>query len=279
MNKVKKHRISGGFNPTEYTYCESFDYRLDEYTDHAHGGGWGEPHDPLDEYYQEKLKENGYDHAHCTHCGSVLKRGHVYLHEPSGEHIVMGVTCQERLGFSSADEIKKAHRENRLRLARLRNLMKHSWRWKIVGEFLIENEDKHEIIGDMINKLNKYFKLSRRQIAFARSLVRKADNYEKIKAEREAKKAKAPDWTEGRFPIEGKAVSFKDVDSAYGWTIKVLIELPDGRRCWGTMPRGYEGDKGDPIALTATFSVSKDDSKFAFFSRPKINSKKVEICA
>lgn len=273
--KIKKHRLSGGFNPKDYSYCESFDHRMNEVQD-IHGGSYGEAHDPLDSFWIEKLEENEYDYNHCTHCGSALSSGVIYLHEPSGEHIVMGNTCRHRLEFEDADEIKAAHIANRLRLARLRMLMKRNWRWKIVGEFLIENEDKHTIVGDMLLKLNKNFSLSRRQIAFARKLVRDEDKRAAVKAEREAQLANAADWEEGRYEIEGKILSLKWRDSDFGGSWKMLIELEDGRRCWGSAPAMHVDDDQDVVGMTikivARFRVSQDDSKFAFYSRPKFIS-------
>jgi len=270
-DKIKKHRISGDFDPSEYSYVETFDHRFNESKD-IHGNVFPELHDPLDIYYIEKLGENGYDCDHCTHCGSALKSGVVYLHKTSGEHIVMGHTCRNRLDFADADEIQAAHRANRLRLASLRKLMKRNWRWKIVGEFLIENEDKHHIIADMLRKLNKYFSLSRRQIAFARKIVRDEAKRAKEKADREARLAQAQDWEDGRHEIEGKILSCKWKDSDFGGGYKLLIELEDGRRCWGSAPSKLLKETEDVVGLTikikARFRVSSDDTKFAFFSRP-----------
>jgi len=272
--KISKHRLSGGFDPKSYTFVECFDHRtMNEAYDHIDGTYAGEVHDPLDSSYIEELESNGYNCDQCTHCGTHLKHGSVYRHT-SGELVVIGPTCVNRLQFESASEIQAEHIFNRLRLARLRSLMKRNWRWKIVGEFLIENEQKNHIIGDMLNKLNKYFSLSRRQIAFARKLVRQADEREAREAEREAKLANTPDWQDGREEIEGKVLSCKFKDSDFGGSYKLLIELEDGRRCWGSAPQKYldavdENQLSSPIIrIKATFSASNDDKKFAFYKRP-----------
>ena len=273
--KITKHRLSGGFDPKSYTFVECFDYREHEVYDHIDGIYYGEAHDPLHESYIDELESNGYDCEHCTHCGTQLKHGSVYRHT-SGELVVIGPTCVDRLEFDSCSQIQAEHIANRLRLARLRSLMKRNWRWKIVGEFLIENEDKDVILRDMLNKLNKYFSLSRKQIAFARKLVRQHDEREARKAEREAKKANAPDWTEGRQEIEGVVVSGKWKDSDWGSSYKIVIELKDGRRCWGSAPTKFMdkcdndgvGEIGQTICIKAAFTASRDDKKFAFFKRP-----------
>jgi len=266
--KISKHRLSGGFDPKSYTFVECFDYRENEVYDHIDGAYSGEAHDPLHESYIEELESNGYDCEHCTHCGTRLKHGSVYRHN-SGELVVIGPTCVDRLEFESCNQIQAEHIANRLRLARLRSLMKRNWRWKIVGEFLIENEQKNPIIGDMLNKLNKYFSLSRRQIAFARKLVRQHCESAARKAELEAKKSNAPDWEDGRQEIEGQVLSCKWKDSDWGGSLKLLIELDDGRRCWGSAPQKWiDADKPKTIRITAGFSPSRDDKKFAFFKRP-----------
>lgn len=265
--KITKHRLAGGFDPKSYSYVESFDYRMNEVQD-IHGGSYGECHDPLHESYIEELESNGYDCEHCTHCGTYLKHGSVYRHT-SGELVVIGPTCADRLSFESASAIQIEHRANRIHLARLRSLMKANWRWKIVGEFLIENQDKDVIIHDMLNKLNKYFSLSRKQIAFARRLVRQHDEYEARKAEREAKIANAPDWEDGRQEIEGQVLSAKWKDSDWGSSLKLLIELADGRRCWGSAPQKWiDADEPKTIRIKAGFTASRDDKKFAFYKRP-----------
>lgn len=266
--KISKHRLSGGFDPNSYTFVECFDYRMNEAYDHIDGAYSGEAHDPLHESYIEELESNGYDCEHCTHCGTRLKHGSVYRHN-SGELVVIGPTCVDRLEFESCNQIQAEHIANRLRLARLRSLMKRNWRWKIVGEFLIENEQKNPIIGDMLNKLNKYFSLSRRQIAFARKLVRQHCESAARKAELEAKKSNAPDWEDGRQEIEGQVLSCKWKDSDWGGSLKLLIELDDGRRCWGSAPQKWiDADEPKTIRIIAGFSPSRDDKKFAFFKRP-----------
>jgi hypothetical protein len=140
--------------------------------------------------------------------------------------------------------------------------------------FLIENQDKDIILRDMLNKLNKYFSLSRKQIAFARRLVRQHDERDARKAEREAKLADTPDWSEGRYEVSGKVLKTKWVDNDFGSSCKMLFELEDGRRCWGTLPKKLEDINLDKIVLTikATFVPSNDDKKFAFYKRPSVVS-------
>lgn len=268
--KIQKHRLAGGFEPLAYTYVDQFDHRQNEVTD-PQSGSYGEAHDPIDADYNDELESNGYDCDHCTHCGSRLSSGSLYRHT-SGELIVIGNICVNRLAFSTADEIQKAHRENRIKQGLLRGIMNASWRWRIVGEFLQQNAEKNDILEDMLNKLSKYFSLSRRQIAFARKLVREADSKQALAAEREAKMVDAADWEDGRFEIEGKILSVKWKDNDFGGSYKMIVELEDGRRCWGSVPSKLgDSEVGDVVRFKATFSKSNDDSKFAFFKRPTVS--------
>jgi hypothetical protein len=267
-NNIKKHRLSGGFDPKAYRFVELFDHR------HL----YGEPVDPLPIELQIAVEANGYSLNHCTHCGAALKSGAVYQHD-SGEHIIIGTTCSDRLDFESASEIHAAHKANRIYLAGLRKAMRRSWRWKPVVRFLEAARDdeslgswERSIAEDMLRKLSRYFSLSRKQIAFVHRIVREYPEKEAKRKAREeeeaARKAMAPDWESGRYPIEGTILNLKDVESDWGWSTKCLIQLEDGRRCWGTVPSSLDVDTGDAIAITATFSPSRDDSSFAFFKRP-----------
>ncbi len=93
---------------------------------------------------------------------------------------------------------------------------------------------------------------------------------EKRKADKAAR-ADAPDWQEGRFGVSGIVATIKLVEGAYGSSEKMLLKLDDGRSCWGSIPSKLEYvDKGDRVAIKATFEKSKDDPKFAFFKRPAL---------
>jgi len=270
-NNIKKHRLSGGFDPRAYRFVESFDNRTSSVFD-------GDAINPLPGELADEVKLNGYSLDHCTHCGAALLSGAVYQHD-SGEHIIIGTTCSGRLDFESAGEIQAAHKANRIYIAGLRKAIRKSERWSVEIRFLEAARDDESmgdwergIAEDMLRKLSKYGSLSDRQIEFIHRIVREYPEKEakrKVRQEAEAaRKATAPDWESGRYPIEGTVLSVKYVDSDWGCTLKCLIQLEDGRRCWGSVPSSLEVDKGDEMAITASFTPSRDDSKFAFFKRP-----------
>jgi hypothetical protein len=79
---------------------------------------------------------------------------------------------------------------------------------------------------------------------------------------------------EGRFEVVGTVLALKEVqtensyhygDDGVRW--KLLIRLDDGAKVWGSRFANFE--KGDRVRFTATFTPSKDDPKFGFYSRPK----------
>jgi hypothetical protein len=270
-SNIKKHRLSGGFDPRAYRFVESFDNRSASVFD-------GDAIDPLPGELADEVKVNGYSLDHCTHCGAALLGGAVYQHD-SGEHIIIGSTCAGRLDFESAGEIQAAHQANRMYLAGLRKAIRKSERWSVEIRFLEAARDDESmgdwergIAEDMLRKLSKYGSLSDKQIEFIHRIVREhPEKQAKRKAREEAeaaRKATAPDWESGRYPIEGTVMSIKWVENAWGCAVKCLIQLEDGRRCWGSVPSSLEVDKGDEMAITASFTPSPDDTKFAFFKRP-----------
>jgi hypothetical protein len=83
------------------------------------------------------------------------------------------------------------------------------------------------------------------------------------------KMASAPALKPGRYEFAGLVRTIKVVHSAYGSSLKMLVELPDGNRVWGTLPSAISNaDKGDTVQLTATVEVKAGDPHFGFFSRP-----------
>ncbi|UVF61370.1 hypothetical protein SEA_SPARCETUS_41 [Microbacterium phage Sparcetus] len=119
--------------------------------------------------------------------------------------------------------------------------------------------------------------------------------------DREAEKAVAqaalPALVEGRREIAGKVVSTKTVESDYGTGYKMLVELSDGTRIFGSIPNSLWNEVeflgayrksawnetdgvmtklvGMELKFTATIEASKNDKSFGFFKRPA----KAEIVA
>lgn len=265
---IQTHRVSGDFNPTSYTFVDTFDSTFVDL-----GSGQDEL-DPIAPEIVESLGRQGFSTCNCTHCGSRLTRGSVYAHS-HGDYAIFGHTCEHRLGFESKAALQDALKERRLYILGLRKAMEKSWRWGVVARFLTAttedeslSENTRGIAEDMLRKLAKWLSLSRKQIAFMRSLIKWDGERELRDAKRRSEAAAAPDWTEGRFSVSGQVLSTKFQDNDFGGAWKMLVKIADGRKCWGSVPKFFDGGKGDDVAFTGTFKVSRDDSKFAFFSRP-----------
>jgi len=122
----------------------------------------------------------------------------------------------------------------------------------------------HAISRDLADKLTTYGSLSSAQIELAFKLAADANSPKPIKLEVPA----------GRHAIEGTILSVKDVESDYGITWKMLVEvsIPGGSyRVFGTVPGsicgiGVGSLKGRRVKLTAT--VQPKEPGFGFYSRP-----------
>lgn len=75
---------------------------------------------------------------------------------------------------------------------------------------------------------------------------------------------------EGRKDVNGEIVSIKEVDTGYGYTLKMLVRLSNGSKVYGTIPKSIRGSAeiGNHITFRATFEASKDDASFGFIKRP-----------
>lgn len=115
--------------------------------------------------------------------------------------------------------------------------------------------------------------------------------------EKAAAKAALPALVEGRRVLTGKVVSTKSFESDYGTAYKMLVELEDGTRIFGSIPSNIWNEVeflgayrkaawnetdgvmtklvGMELTFTATVEASKDDKSFGFFKRPT----KAEIVA
>jgi hypothetical protein len=142
-------------------------------------------------------------------------------------------------------------------------------------------------LADMSAKLAQYGTMSERQVEFALSLGEKIANGETQADKDRQRKADmqgVPGWDEGRMHIEGVILSVRYKDDTQFPAWKMIVELDDGKRCWGTAPsallyvngshevreynRRYDHLKGERVRFTATMTKSDRDEHFAFFKRP-----------
>lgn len=73
---------------------------------------------------------------------------------------------------------------------------------------------------------------------------------------------------EGRQLITGIVLSMKKVESAFGVTVKILVEATDGGlKFWGSNPQGAYGI-GDEVSFIA--AVTPKEPGFAFYKNPRL---------
>ena len=131
-----------------------------------------------------------------------------------------------------------------------------------------------EVAAEALDHLRSCPACQARQRAIQSQRERTAANEARVE-----KLATAPDWVSGRQGICGTVLSTKLHETPRWGTLvmKALVELPDGRRAWGTLPSLVVGPDGQPVAgsakglrvkFTATIELSQNDPKFAFYKRP-----------
>ena len=290
-NHLQEHRLSGNFNPDSYEFVESFDYSDSGHRDDQTGLYCSDIIEPMSCEAIQKLNESDYSLDHCTHCGASLVRGNVWHHKPTGEFIIMGNTCSERTQFSKSD-FDTYMSQHKLDLAKSLARFKGNYKYKVIRPLLEANIDlvfKGEyVVRNIVSKMVRRRKLpSHKQIRFIRNIPLWNKQAEERQKAREVAKANViatmTPWVEERQTVTGKVVSFKEVVTDFGECTKVVIELKDGKRCYGTAPRkrlSYDADKatyakwrydvGDTISFNAGITVSNKDKSFAFFSRPSL---------
>jgi hypothetical protein len=128
--------------------------------------------------------------------------------------------------------------------------------------------EPESIIQEMIGKLVKYGSISEKQVNFLRSLLDRINNRAAREAQRAAESVQAADCPSGRIEIVGEVLSFKVTDTDFGQVTKMLVRHESGWKVWGTCPSSLACDQGDVISFVATITVSREDKKFGFFSRP-----------
>lgn len=135
------------------------------------------------------------------------------------------------------------------------------------------NRYEENTIRDIVGKLVKYGNISDNQKGFISKLLGNITRRPIIEAQRAAEREAAAPVVEGRHEVVGTVLTVKEVqtDSSFhygddGVRWKALIRLDDGAKVWGSRFANIE--KGDRIRFTATFTQSKDDAKFGFYSRP-----------
>lgn len=286
-----KHGVTN-WNPEDYKYIGSYYLGSHEGAlELAYGDNSEEANDIILEQLlainAEHSALTGDDMVRCQHCGVAHKYGMAWRHAPSGEFVTTGWICADKLlPMKSAGDMERKRLERKAKV--LRKQMK---RKAEIRNFYSQNPDlqeifengEHHIIKDIHSALQKYGKLSDKQVAFVRKLWK----------EEQEKKAKVESGEielleEGRQTFEGTVISRKTKETFYGLQHKWLVENDEGHRVWCTEPKQYEdelyreyqearkeddricgGPDGDRRRVSFRVTISKtDDPQFYFGKRP-----------
>jgi hypothetical protein len=230
------------------------------------------------------------DHAHggsCHVCGALAFYRVIWYHHPTNSYIATGYDCADKLGGGDPDVFKQLKDENaRARKAKAGKLKAQktlddlgiSRAWEIY-ELPWSYSNKHRCtIQEMVGKLVRYGDLSDKQYQYLGKLIEWHDNYDELQKKREKERkaqhdaAKPIPATDKRLSIEGTVLSIKAVESEYGVTMKLLLMADEGWKVFGSVPSGMGSqdgfDRGCRIRFDARVTVSEDDPKFGFYSRP-----------
>lgn len=266
------------FEPADYEIFDALDNKRPEYF-----GQGIEAYEQEIKWWQEEMaRVLGADWMRkknrCAHCGNGRVRWiTVADHTPTGERIVFGADCTERLGFENRQAFKLAQLKSKAEAGHARLKV-----WKARTAFLDANpavaaaieqakgaaHAKNTFVADVLGKLDRFGSISERQVAAVlSSLQRDLATAERKAAEAVEVKGDAPS---GRVTVTGEILTVKDQEGAYGVVTKMLLKLANNSKVWLTMPGDCTADRGDTITVTATFEVSRDDKSFAFGKRPHL---------
>lgn len=228
------------------------------------------------------------NHEHggqCAVCGSVNA---IYLvifyHAKTNTYICTGQDCAEKLGMSVSEGEMSLFRRRCVEAheavagkRKAKAILEQSGLSACYDYYIAEWDSIKsnpairdiQIIRDIVDKLVQYGSISEKQSAFLGRLLQQIDNAPAIAAQKAQERELAKDCPQGKHLIAGKILSFKQVESMYGITLKMLVQSTDGYKVWGTCPSSLSGaEKGDSVQFMATIEPSKDDKKFGFYSRP-----------
>ena len=232
--------------------------------------------------------------AYCHRCGGAggfRAWGHIdggkcfECHGTGGAHNVT-------VGMERADARRLVNSTNRRRLEAAKRALRFEANLAaavaVRPEWARSAESENDFVGELRGKMYKY-ELTERQIeAGADAILRDEEGTAGKRAEAARLAAMAP-LEAGRREIAGTVRAIKGEDSAYGYgnrtDWKMLLELEDGHRVWGTVPSAlfdalnagredgdpwipYDDLRGRRVTLTATVKASDRDPSFGFYSRP-----------
>jgi hypothetical protein len=207
----------------------------------------------------------------CAACGTYFAHGAVVHNSKTDDIIAIGGICAGTWGLAKQIGMRAARARKAVANAE-RKAAAHG----AAKSFLAANdgladafEVDHYIVQDIERKLWQYGDLSDKQVELVFKIAREQAERLVNQAARAAKMDAAPVLAEGRYTIEGRIVSTKTQESMYGTQYKMLVEMENGNRVWGTVPSNiWDVEAGSRVRFDAAVERSQDDEHFGFYKRP-----------
>jgi hypothetical protein len=210
----------------------------------------------------------------CAACGTFFAHGAVVHNSKTDDIIAIGGICAGTWGLAKQIGMRAARARKAAANAEIKAAAHGA-----AKSFLADNdgladafETDHYIVQDIERKLWQYGDLSDKQVELVFKIAR--EQVERLLAQqvRNEKIAALPELEEGRRVLKGLVISTKAQESIYGTQYKMLVELEDGNRVYGTIPAAIDGvwDSRNQynVEFTAAVERSRDDEHFGFFKRP-----------
>lgn len=222
-------------------------------------------------------------HAHGGNCHVCGNANAIYTalfyHAATNSYIRMGEDCADKCYMGDPGSFRRIRdAAEAAQFARAGKLKAHGllteWgmpqAWTIYSAQWTAAEGSEErTVRDIVGKLVRYGDISEAQRGFLRQLIDRIPQREQIAAARQAERDAAQPAPAGRLKVAVEVLSVKAQESAYGTRFVMTVRaLAGGWMAWGSAPDGIE--RGSKVTLSATFTPSQDDPKFAFFKRPRI---------
>ena len=213
----------------------------------------------------------------CDHCGAAFAHGALFLHIPTQELIHVGHICASNtvgLPDKAAAARKKAEKYAAKQAAHRKQMEKtEGWRNEnaVLLEWMENQENPHGFIISLLSTVHKWGDLSQAQTRAAYKWMEGAAKREAKAAEAAERLSNAMPVRDGRYDILGTILSKKWKNTQFGDQLKMVVELPDGNRIYGTVPKALRAagvEIGSEIKFTATVEKSKNDEHFGFFAKP-----------
>lgn len=216
----------------------------------------------------------------CDHCGAAFNHGVLFMHTPTQELIHVGHICAANtigLPDKAAVARKKAEKLAKELQERHERQQEHE-AWRTENADLLDwlaaqqTDGVHDFLRDMFDAVERWGKLTDGQHRATLKWRERDEARQRDQQARSERVVNATPVVEGRQRIVGRIISTKWVDGDFGTTLKMLVEMPDGNRVFGTVPAAIEGTSetlpGKQVAFTATVKRSPKDPHFGYFKRP-----------